>query len=56
MSEIQISSNNKLLEDSKLEEMTLFVFTPENKDSSINEIVISTNRQANLFYGKVMID
>lgn len=56
LSEIQISSNNKLLEDSKLEEMTLFVFTPENKDSSINEIVISTNRQANLFYGKVMID
>ncbi len=56
LSEIQISSNNKLLEDSKLEEMTLFVFTPENKDSSINEIVVSTNRQANLFYGKVMID
>ena len=56
LSEIKISANNKLFEDSKLQEITLFVFTPGNKDSSINEIVISANRQANLFYGKVLID
>lgn len=55
LSEIKISVNSKLFENYKLEQMTFFVFTPENEDDSSSEIVVSTNKQANLFYGKVSL-
>lgn len=56
LSEIQITTNNKSNENVKLEQMILFIFTPEVGDGSSSEIVISTNKQADLFYGKVMIN
>ncbi len=52
---IKISCNDKLSVNSKLKQMNLFVFKAEKSDDKQNEIIVSTDEEAVLFYGKVMI-